>query len=270
VLSIGAISLGIGFLSRVSILPYTDYPPALKVPAWAGGGSGPRHTMSIFYQSYGDAKGYTTPDLNKKHVRRFDEEVWVPASMTSDMRCLEIGCGTGHFLSYLRHKGVTDFLGIDLDPALADVVPTDVRDRFRVADVREFLASAEEKRPFDRILMFDVFEHFTAEDGLALLTDLMPILAADGAIVLKMPNAASPWGQQFQNGDLTHLTAYTPDSIRQMAVAAGLRCVSCHPHKLGSPGRRRTDRLVQALMNRLLATPPEIWEGNFYAVLQRP
>ena len=96
------------------------------------------------------------------------------------------------------------------------------------------------------------------------------MLKPGGAIVLKMPNAGSPWGLQFQFGDLTHLTGYTPDSIRQMATAVGLTCTSCHPHLLGSRSRQRADRLIQWLLNRLVATPPAIWEGNFYAILTKP
>ena len=115
--------------------------------------------------------------------------------------------------------------------------------------------------------MFDVFEHFTKEDGLNLLLTLKKRLGDDGKIVLKMPNAGSPFGLQFQFGDLTHLTGYTTDSIRQMAIAAGMRLERCYPHLLGSPGRRRTDAMMQAILNKLIASPPEIWEGNFYAIL---
>ena len=212
--------------------------------------------MSTFYDSYAATKAYTTPDLNAKHIKRFTDEVWTPADVRPTMRCLEIGCGTGHFLSFLDHMGVGDFQGIDLDPALADVIPAHVKNRFQVADAHDFLKS-DSGAPFERIFMFDVFEHFTKEDGLALLLALKKRLSKNGKIVLKMPNAGSPWGLQFQFGDL----------IRQMSIAAGLRLERCYPHLLGSRGRRRTDALVQAILNKLIASPPEIWEGNFYAIL---
>jgi len=223
--------------------------------------------MSVFYESYGTSKDYSTPQLNRKHIARFDAEIWRPARLEQDMRCLEIGCGTGHFLGYLQHKGISDLKAIDLDASLADVIPEAVRGNFEACDVRAFMEKAKSQPPYDRIFMFDVFEHFKPEDGLKLLKNISAILKPDGMIVLKMPNAASPWGGQFQHGDLTHLAAYTPDSIRQMAVAAGMTCTSCYPHLLGSPRRRYTDRIVQAVLNKLLATPPEIWEGNFYAIL---
>lgn len=226
--------------------------------------------MSVFYESYGAAKNYSTPTLNRKHIARFDTEVWQPAGLKPGMRCLEIGCGTGHFLSYLHHKGIDDLKAIDLDQSLSDVIPDAVRDKFEAVDVWAYLEKTADRQMFERIFLFDVLEHFVPEDGYRLLTGLSGLLTPGGAIILKMPNASSPWGLQFQYGDLTHLAAYTPDSTRQMAVACGLACSACWPHLLGSRNRQRLDRMLQAILNRVCATPPEIWEGNFYARLDKP
>jgi len=226
--------------------------------------------MSVFYETYGASKNYTTPRLTKKHIRKFDSEVWQPSGLTTGMRCLEIGCGTGHFLNYLHTKGVTDLKAIDHDASLAAVIPAPVQDRFEAADVWAFIENDSDRKAYDRIFMFDVFEHFIPEDGLKLLSGLKARLNPGGAVILKMPNAGSPWGLQFQHGDLTHLAAYTPDSIRQMAVAAGMTCTSCWPHYLGSRSRQRLDKLLQAILDRIAATPPEIWEGNFYARIDKP
>ena len=220
------------------------------------------------YETYAAFKGYSTPTVGPKHIKRFDREVWEPATFRADHRVLELGCGTGLFLAYLEAKGVAEFLGIDQDPALAGVVPEPVRGNFRVADIWAFLeqASGEGDR-FDRIALFDVLEHFDAEAGCQLLMKIKDVLAPDGAIVVKVPNAGSPWGQQFQYGDLTHKTAYTPESMAQQAVAAGLICRKAYPHRLGSPARRRWEALLHGILDRIVTTPPDIWEGNFYAVL---
>ena len=185
------------------------------------------------------------------------------------MACLEIGCGTGLILAYLAAKGVENLRGIDHDPELEAVVPAQVRDHFQVADVWSFLAeNRSDAGTYDRILLFDVLEHFDAEEGCRLLRELAGALKPGGRIHLKVPNAGSPWGIQFQYGDLTHKTAYTPESLRQQAVAAGLRCLEIYPQKLGSPARQFWEGLVHGLLDRLLASPPEIWQGNFYAVLE--
>ncbi len=225
--------------------------------------------MSVFYDTYGASKSYTTPSLNQKHITKFDNEVGNPIDLKSTHRCLEIGCGTGHFLSYLHHKDVTDLHGIDLDASLSDVVAQSVRDHFEAADVWGFLKTAADKPKYDRIFMFDVFEHFLPEEGHKLLSKIGDILNEDGVIILKMPNASSPWGLQYQNGDLTHLANYTPDSIRQMAVSCQMTCTQCYPHLLGSKSRQWRDRVIQKFLNWAVATPPEIWEGNFYAVIKK-
>lgn len=219
------------------------------------------------YGTYADYKGYTTPVVRDKHIRRLDREFWVPMACTTETSVLEIGCGTGMFLAYLEAKGVRDFTGIDSDPALQSVVPESVAARFRVADAMSFLDAAAEGAKFDRVVMLDVFEHFNTEDGLNLLKRIRQCLSDDGRILLKMPNAASPWGQQFQHGDLTHLTAYTPNSIRQQAIGAGFECDLVYPHYLGSPVRQRLDKGFHWILGKILATPLEIWSGNFFAVL---
>lgn len=224
--------------------------------------------MSL-YNTYGDFKAYSTPRVDAKHVRRMDREFWVPAACERHHSVLEVGCGTGLFLAYLHAKGVADFIGVDLDPNLAAVVPDAVRDRFVAADVWDFLDGLPDGRRFDRIVLFDVLEHFSVSDAGRLIAALGERLSAGGRIVIKVPNAGSPWGLQFQFGDLTHLTAFTPGSLRQLAIDNGFKDVGCHPHFLGSPIRRVLDRALHAVLDRVVMTPPEIWTANFLAVLTK-
>ena len=220
------------------------------------------------YDTYAEHKGYTTPKLGAKHIRRLDREIWTPGAYNADMSVLEIGCGTGLVMAYLYEKGVQSLVGVDHDPNLATVLPEAVQSHFHVADIWSFLSDAPpEADGFDRIIMFDVLEHFTPDDGRRLLERLKSRLNAGGRIHLKVPNAGSPWGQQFQFGDLTHKTAYTPESLRQQATAAGLVCRHQYPQKLGSRSRRLWEAMIHGALNKLLTSPPEIWEGNIYALL---
>lgn len=223
--------------------------------------------MSL-YQTYHIHKAYSVPEITDKHVRRLDREIWRPGGYAPDMSVLEVGCGTGLVLAYLARKGITRLTGIDQDPHLTPFIPAEVRDRFEAVDVQAFLNRIEtNSTTFDRILMFDVLEHFDPEAGVALLARLAGLLSDGGRIHLKVPNAGSPWGQQFQYGDLTHKTAHTPESLRQQAAAAGLTCRYVYGQKLGSPARQRWEGLLNGLLDRILTSPPEIWEGNIFAVL---
>jgi 2-polyprenyl-3-methyl-5-hydroxy-6-metoxy-1,4-benzoquinol methylase len=223
---------------------------------------------SRFYESYSRFKSYSTPVLKAKHAARFEHDFWQPVACETTHSVLEIGCGTGLFLLYLRKKGVKNFLGIDLDPALSSVMPSEVQENFKVVDVWEFLTDTP-PGAYDRIVLFDVIEHFEPEQGLALLERLRKALKPGGRILLKTPNGGSPWGMQHLYGDLTHKTAYTPNSLRHLAVTAGYRCLACRPHFENSPRRQWTDKAFHAFLSRLLMTPPEIWTANFFAVLEK-
>ncbi len=223
--------------------------------------------MSL-YAHYGSYKNYSTPTVGSKHIRRLDKEVWQPLDCRADMSFLEIGCGTGLFLLYLHKKNVTSFTGLDQDPDLKDVLPEDVKAHFTCTDIWAYLDELSDKTKFDRIVLFDVLEHFTAEEGVSLLKILAKHLNSGGQILFKTPNAGSPWGGQFQHGDLTHKTAYTPDSMRQLAAASGYWCVKFYGHYLGSPSRQRKDRFFHWCISKFIATPPEIWTANFFSVFE--
>lgn len=220
-----------------------------------------------FYAVYSRYKAYETPVVRAKHVRRWDAEVWVPGGFKPDMSVLEVGCGTGPFLAYLHAKGVSNIVGVDHDPNLADVVPEQVRDSLVTGSLWDYIADNTGKRRFDRIALFDVLEHFDHQDGLRLLTALRQMLTDDGRIVLRVPNVSSPWGIAYQFGDLTHRAAYTPESMRQMALAAGLSVAACYAHRQGSRVRQVLDRGFHGLLSKIVATPPEIWTANMYAIL---
>ena len=54
---------------------------------------------------------------------------------------------------------------------------------------------------------------------------------------------------------------------RQQAYAAGYACRDIYAQQLGSPPRRRWEAMVHWVLDRVLTSPPDIWAGNFYAVL---
>jgi cyclopropane fatty-acyl-phospholipid synthase-like methyltransferase len=220
-----------------------------------------------FYSGYQDFKKYKTPNLKNKHVKYYDRHFWHPTKTKSDMSVLEIGCGTGHFLRYLHFKGVSEIQAIDNDPTLEQFIHPDVRPHFLVANVFDFLNDLDKN--FDRIVLFDVLEHFNKKDGKSLLLNLTKILEKDGCIIVQVPNMSSPWGIQHQFGDLTHKTAYTPGSMRQLAIISGLSCTACYPQIQGSPLRKLLSFLLHGLLSKILPNPPEIWSGNFIAILRR-
>jgi cyclopropane fatty-acyl-phospholipid synthase-like methyltransferase len=146
-----------------------------------------------------------------------------------------------------------------MDPALKDHV--------HVGDAWQFLARGG-VGPFDRVVMLDVLEHFSAADGVRLLEKIKAVLAPDGLVVVRVPNMGSPWGGIHQFSDLTHKSAYTTGSLEQLALAAGYEAVAFLPQRRGSPFRRFAEDCLHWLLARMLATAPTVWTANVIAVLR--
>jgi len=208
-------------------------------------------------------------EVRKKHLAEFGRNLWEPGGFQKSHRVLEIGCGTGLFLAFLAAKGVTDFTAIEMDPKEREFMPEPIASRVQTTTLEAFLAG-HDGAPFDRIVLLDVFEHFSMFEGVEILNQLTVLLSQDGSIVMRMPNASSPWGWQYQLGDLTHKAAYTPGSISHIALGAGLRCALTKPYSRGSAFRRLTTRVIEGTLNKLLTDPPPIWTANFVAVLAKP
>ncbi len=219
-----------------------------------------------FYAACAEDRTYVRPTPKPKHHRQFHEEFWRPAQCQPHMSFLELGCGTGLLLFYLKEKGVKDFIGVDQEKKVLEFMPPELAEHVRIASIDDYLNSRGEKT-FDRIALLDAFEHFPSIEGVALLEKLRAALTPDGRVVIRVPNMSSPWGVRHQFGDLTHKAAYTPDSIRQAAMAAGYGVKQSLPVRRGKAVKQFSQRLMESIAGKMLTESPEIWTATFVTVL---
>ena len=185
------------------------------------------------YEGYEIWKGWSKPfTVTARDAAYFAGET--SGTKIEDGDVLEIGFGSGSFLAWARDHGAR-VVGTEINPALLaaardlgfDLLPADIE---KVADKH---ASC-----FDTIIAFDVFEHFTLATIVARLRAAETMLKPGGHLVLRFPNAQSPFGLAPQNGDMTHKTALSRSVFEQLISGNELRgCPLC----AGLPDRwRRT------------------------------
>lgn len=176
------------------------------------------------YARYEAWKGWASAERLPADAAR-DEEAFAIETARAGLRpgcdVLEIGFGEGRFLDWCRARGHRTF-GLELIPALVERA----RARGHHVDRSEAppAAAGAFDGPFGLIAAFDVFEHLTTEELRAWLDWMAPRLEpGTGRIVARFPNAGSPFGRLYQHGDLTHRSALSGNSLRQIMAGSGLR-----------------------------------------------
>jgi 2-polyprenyl-3-methyl-5-hydroxy-6-metoxy-1,4-benzoquinol methylase len=172
-------------------------------------------------QQIGDKKPYV--DSFRDYNWRFNKIL----PKNREIYCLDIACGAGTFLYFLKQKGYKNIIGVDISPeqvALAKQVCDDVHE----VDVKEYLASG---RGYDMITIFSFIEHLTRDEALTFLDNVYKSLRPGGRIILVTPNADSPFAAHMRYGDITHEVIYNQGSLASLLRVCGF--VNCEAFETG-------------------------------------
>jgi SAM-dependent methyltransferase len=133
-------------------------------------------------------------------------------------RVLELGCGPGYMLDFLKRHGFTNAEGIDVsDEQVRRAAERGLT--ARVADVFEALASEESS--LEAVIAIDFVEHFSRDEVLRLFPAVHRALRPGGLLLLQTPNGEGLFSGSVVHGDLTHLTIFTAESLAQALRLAG-------------------------------------------------
>ena len=149
----------------------------------------------------------------------------VPDLLRAGRRVLDFGCGEGGLCEELRAAGWPSVTGVDVSQsriarARREHPDVDFDDRGREA-------LRDRRDAYDLIVSDNVVEHLT--DPAAVLAELRECLVPSGRIVLITPNLQSGhfrllgrrWTPELS--PQSHVFLFTPDSLRRLVEAAGLR-----------------------------------------------
>jgi 2-polyprenyl-3-methyl-5-hydroxy-6-metoxy-1,4-benzoquinol methylase len=176
--------------------------------------------------------------------------------VSREARILDVGCGAGEVVGLVHAAGYRNTCGIDISEEQVALAHDRGIEGVFLADLREHLASAQDT--YDVIIALDVFEHFEPEGVLELLDLIAGALKSGGQLLVRTPNAASPFFGRYRYGDLTHGLAYTVRSLRQALASTGFghvefSAVDPVPHGLLSTARFVLWQLIAGLFKLCLA-----------------
>ncbi|NNE23910.1 MAG: class I SAM-dependent methyltransferase [Rhizobiales bacterium] len=200
------------------------------------------HTL---YQSYDAWKGWGTPFTCPEELQRYFAGECEGAVIAGG-NVLELGFGSGTFLAWAHGQGANVY-GTEINPAFIEFGET-----FGVT----ILAPAIEDHAdtyrghFHTVVAFDVFEHFALSEIADRLRAIETMLSPGGHLIMRFPNAQSPFGLAPQFGDATHKSALSRSIIEQLVQTMNLEVVRYGPsfRVAGSGLGNRIGRRVRWLM----------------------
>jgi SAM-dependent methyltransferase len=175
-----------------------------------------------FYERYAEACGHAgAPDAAEYAMaaRQFRGRWAHRLPPQRDAPILEVGCGAGHFVRFLRDSGYTRVEGVDRSALEVSRAAAAGIDGVRRLDARERLAGSTAE--FEAIVALNFFEHLRKDEILPVLGLVFAALRPGGRLLVVTPNALSPFGGATRYWDFSHETGFTPASWRQLARLTG-------------------------------------------------
>ncbi|MCW8917609.1 MAG: methyltransferase domain-containing protein [Gammaproteobacteria bacterium] len=137
-----------------------------------------------------------------------------------DASILEIGCGYGKNVQAMKELGYSHVVGIDFSEEQINVARNKLGlEEAHLGNAIDWLNQSNEE--FDCIVLIDVLEHLELSSLVILAEMLESHLKPGGRVIVQVPNGLAPLNP-LRYGDLTHLRAFTPQSMAQFFANAGL------------------------------------------------
>lgn len=138
------------------------------------------------------------------------------AQPRTPIQALEVGFGNGRFMGWLRAQGHA-VMGVETNSRLVDVA------RGAGFSAEPDVSAVGPALRFDLIAAFDVLEHVPPASTQVFISRLAARLNPCGRLLLRFPNAESPFGLWMQHGDVTHVNAVGLSKVCQLCTECGLR-----------------------------------------------
>ena len=171
------------------------------------------------YHSYNRRPDLADPEVRRVSAASFRRSLgaWLPADRS--VRILDIACGEGALLDFLRGEGFTNLAGFDISPENVRMCH-----ELGLTFVQQADALRLSERPeagFDLMLAFDLIEHLPKQLAAGFLEQIRGKLAPGGSVILQTPNMGSLFAAYNRYYDLSHEFGVTEKSAVDLLMLAG-------------------------------------------------
>ena len=166
--------------------------------------------------TYNMAKSGIPEGLKKLHYdgyRIINQYIQEKGKIKSNIRILDVGCATGHFLNVFKLHGYMNVLGVDLNPIYALVA----KEEYNIEVITKPLEEIDFNNKFDVIILSGVLEHI--QDLPGFLNNISQLLDDTGFLFAEQPdltmfseNVVEP----FLEFSIEHINYFTLKSLQNL------------------------------------------------------
>jgi SAM-dependent methyltransferase len=160
----------------------------------------------------------------RQYIQRYRR--FLPADRSASI--VDIGCGSGTFLTALKALGYTRVEGIDGSPSQVAAAAVRGLSCVTLGSAVDYLNARANR--FTLITAFSVLEHQTRAELFDLLDAVHTALIPGGTLVALTPNAKGLFGAHVRFADITHELSFTPTSVQQICNVTRLECIAIEEH----------------------------------------
>lgn len=177
-------------------------------------------SRSVYYSTH--FRNFQNKEISNADIQYYKNlyENYLPKDKSS--RILEIGCGLGKFLYFLKQLDYNNIEGIDVSEELVEIAKKNSGIIVHhIVDINNFLNTKEGY--YDLIVMFDVIEHIEKNKVIDTLLRVNKSLTNNGIFLISTENMASPIGRLQHYLDFTHEYNYTEITLQQVLEISGFK-----------------------------------------------
>ena len=132
---------------------------------------------------------------------------------------LDIGCGSGRFLHYLKNRNYANIEGVDIGLQQVSIVKNMGIKAAQISSISSFLTG----KSYDMITMIGTIEHLSKSTAWDDLKSIYVALKSNGIFLFMTPNMATLSASFRRYIDFTHEVGFSERSAAQIMTILGYR-----------------------------------------------